>query len=307
MQDKTLKESLKTMLENRLQPKTDENDVNFRLYSVTTGDAYVLLPFPCPTLTPCPHFSPLRPTKLVAHGNKGLTDVDLMFSQAYREAGIDCNLIGIDWRELEGSAHVRVVQAGIQAGRLVGLMMKELGLKVKDIHAIGFSYGAHVVGNASKEIQRMGIEKIPRITALDPGRHGFNQESSDKIRLTKDDADLVDVIHTSKIGFQEPLGHVDFFPNGGLSQACEGDGDKINFCDLQAGGGWEHQRAVQYYQESIEDSHKFLSWKGEDYGQFVEGNEEDAVSMGEHLCSNGEPHEGKYYLKTNGKKPFSCS
>ena len=298
------------MLENRLQPKTDENDVHFRFYSPLAGDSYSVLSFPSPTLPSSSHFSPLLPTKLVAHGNKGLTDVDLLFCQAYREAGMGCNLVGIDWRELDGSAHLRVVQAGRQTGRLVEILVREVGLRVEDIHSIGFSYGAHVVANASKELQQLGLGRIPRITALDPGRHGFNQESSDNIRLCKADADLVDVIHTSRIGFQEPLGHLDFYPNGGDAQVSEGAGDKINFCDLQSGGGWEHQRAVQYYQESILGCHKFISWRGNDWQEFnmVEGErDEEHVSMGEHLCHKGVPKEGKYYLKTNGQKPFSLS
>jgi len=302
------------MLENRLQPKTDENDVKFRFYSPLAGDSYQVHSFPFLSPPPPSSFSSSRPTKLVAHGNKGLTDVDLLLNQAYREAGIDCNLVGIDWRELDGSAHLRVVQAGQQTGRLVECLVKEFGLRVEDIHCIGFSYGAHVVANASKEVQKLGQKRIPRITALDPGRHGFDQESADNIRLGKEDGDLVDIIHTSKIGFLDPLGHLDFYPNGGESQVCEGVGDKINFCDLQAGGGWEHQRAVQYYEESILSSTKFKGCQAESWEHFIELGEERLVStdeenvcMGEHLCHKGLPKEGKYYLQTNGRKPFSRS
>ena len=46
----------------------------------------------------------------------------------------------------------------------------------------------------------------------------FSQESSVNIRLEKSDGDLVDVIHTSKNGYQQPIGHMDFFPNGGRNQ-----------------------------------------------------------------------------------------
>ena len=193
------------MLENRLQTKTDENGVKFRFYSPLSGDSYQVHSFPFLSPPSPSSFSSSRPTKLVAHGNKGLTDVDLLLNQAYREAKIDCNLVGIDWRELDGSAHLRVVQAGRQTGKLVEDLVMEFGLKVEDIHCIGFSYGAHVVANASKELQKLGLCRIPRITAMDPGRHGFDQESADSIRLCKEDADLVDIIHTSRIGFLELL------------------------------------------------------------------------------------------------------
>jgi len=328
-QDLSLKQSLKTMLENRLQPKTDENDVKFRFYSPLSGDSYQEHSFPLDSPLPPSLFNPDRPTKLVAHGNKGLTDIDLLLAQAYRVAGVDCNLVGVDWRGLDGSAHLRVAQAGVQAGRLVGWLAEHYGLLVKNIHCIGFSYGAHVVANTSKEVAKLGVGRIARITALDPGRHGFNQASSDHIRLCKEDGDLVDVIHTSRIGFIQPLGHLDFFPNGGESQVCEGDGDLVNYCDLQAGGGWEHQRSVQYYQESILGYNKFLSLREESWERFLEleKNKEEGLAglddgrgagqtceegqeyacMGEHLCLKGIPKEGKYYLRTNGRKPFSKS
>ena len=150
------------MLENRLQPKTDENDVKFRFYSPLSGDSYQEHSFPLDSPLPPSLFNPDRPTKLVAHGNKGLTDIDLLLAQAYRVAGVDCNLVGVDWRGLDGSAHLRVVQAGVQAGRLVGWLAEQYGLLVKNIHCIGFSYGAHVVANTSKEVAKLG-HTIPQL------------------------------------------------------------------------------------------------------------------------------------------------
>ena len=96
---------------------------------------------------------------------------------------------------------------------------------------------------------------------------------------------------------------------------CEGDnGDKINFCDLQAGGGWEHQRAVQYFQESIMSRNKFMAVKAESWEQFKENEgivvkeqNIDVLHMGEHLCLQGPKQEGNYYLRTHGMKPFSLS
>ena len=89
---------------------------------------------------------------------------------------------------------------------------------------------------------------------IDLGRYGFSDGSSADIRLSASDADLVDVIHTSRVGYLTNVGHVDFFPNGGRNQVWESgtrDGDRISHCERLTGDGWEHQRAVQYYEESI--------------------------------------------------------
>lgn len=54
---------------------------------------------------------------------------------------------------------------------------------------------------------------------LDPAGPLFFQFSGD--RLSSTDADLVDVVHTciGLLGYEQPLGDVDFYPNGGrLSQ-----------------------------------------------------------------------------------------
>ena len=65
---------------------------------------------------------------------------------------------------------------------------------------------------------------------LDPARFAFTDAPPDA-RLDKSDAMFVDVIHTDigKWGLEQPVGHVDFYPNGGASQAgCEYGNDKLS-------------------------------------------------------------------------------
>lgn len=52
---------------------------------------------------------------------------------------------------------------------------------------------------------------------LDPARPGFEIFTVQSERLSVDDADFVDVIHTAagSLGYSESIGHVDFFPNSG--------------------------------------------------------------------------------------------
>ena len=59
------------------------------------------------------------------------------------------------------------------------------------------------------------------MTGLDPAGPQHTKVGND-LRLDKNDAAQVDVIHTNTIGFgtkrAETVGHIDFFPNGGAKQ-----------------------------------------------------------------------------------------
>ena len=78
------------------------------------------------------------------------------------------------------------------------------------------------------------------------------------------------------------------------------------------------RRAPALFEESIASENKFLAWKCPDNMDYEEwegmGIERSCpylcpfctlVSMGEYSTANGLP-EGVFYLKTNGKIPYSC-
>lgn len=54
---------------------------------------------------------------------------------------------------------------------------------------------------------------------MDPARPGFEFIPFQKERLSKDDAEFVDVIHTAggTLGIMDSLGHADFYPNDGVA------------------------------------------------------------------------------------------
>lgn len=67
------------------------------------------------------------------------------------------------------------------------------------------------------------------LSGLDPAEPHFSK-TDPIVRLDPTDADFVDVIHTDAgpflsggLGISEPVGHVDFYPNGGIEQpGCRG-------------------------------------------------------------------------------------
>lgn len=84
--------------------------------------------------------------------------------------------------------------------------------------------GGHVGGYVGKEILSQSGEKIRKITALDPAGPLF----TDLNRITANDADIVEIIHTNSVlGYHGEAGTVDFYPNGaGLVQpGCEDTDD----------------------------------------------------------------------------------
>ena len=84
--------------------------------------------------------------------------------------------------------------------------------------------GAHLAGYVGTIVQRDFHLKLGRITGLDPAEPHFSK-TPDIIRLDPSDAEFVDVIHTDAstfirggLGIVQPVGHVDFYPNGGNNQ-----------------------------------------------------------------------------------------
>lgn len=93
------------------------------------------------------------------------------------------------------------------------------GLNLMRTHVIGFSLGAHVSGFAGAE-----LPGLSRITGLDPAGPLFEAQHP-KVRLDSSDAEFVDVIHSNGenlilggLGSWQPMGHVDYYPNGGRVQ-----------------------------------------------------------------------------------------
>jgi pancreatic triacylglycerol lipase len=101
-----------------------------------------------------------------------------------------------------------------------------------------FFFKAHIVGHAGKNV-RLG--RINSIVGLDPAGPLFSVRNAAG-RLDAGDANYVECIHTNGptlilagAGIGAPIGHADFFPNGGTSQP----GCLTNTCS--------HLRAVSFY------------------------------------------------------------
>lgn len=89
------------------------------------------------------------------------------------------------------------------------------GMYLPSLHLIGLSLGAQMAGVCGASV-RSG--RVFRITGLDPAGPLFKKWPKE-LKLDRGDAEFVDVIHTDAgiFGYPRRIGHVDFWPNRGVS------------------------------------------------------------------------------------------
>ncbi|XP_037499186.1 pancreatic triacylglycerol lipase-like [Rhipicephalus sanguineus] len=193
---------------------------------------------------------------------------------------------------------------GVLLSKLIQEMIETSSgqLSASDVHVIGFSLGAQAAGFCGRHFYKYTNEKIGRITGLDPAGPLFQGTN---VALSKDDALFVDVIHTNAgklsewmFGMKGPVGHVDFYPNGGGRQpGCKNDVDL----------GCSHTKAIEYFVESLTSECLFAAYPcGSDWTQLLgEGGETNwSCSQKMGFYSFTKAGRGNFYLATNDNKPY---
>lgn len=254
------------------------------------------------------------------------------------------SVIVVDWGRgslppyTQAVANIRLV--GVITAHVINMLYDQLKLRSLDnVHIIGHSLGAHLSGYAGYALQRDFGLKLGRITGLDPAEPLFT-DSDPIVRLDRNDAKYVDVIHTDTVpitqgglGMPKAIGHVDFYPNGGRDNpGCDAPVDYyINqeegsfFWGVQQFLSCNHVRSHQYMIESIKAPCPFTAVTCESYEEFKAGKCFNCTGSDGHQCitfgfysqqsynqlvgtgalSSGQPI--KAYLKTNSSSPYCLS
>ncbi|EDV46470.1 vitellogenin-3 [Drosophila erecta] len=218
-----------------------------------------------------------------------------VFSKAYNCRG-DVNFVAVDAARFVDTLYTWSAFNTEEIGENIALgLVKLLDLvPVENIHLIGHSLGAHIVGSAGRHLQRLTNQTIPRITGLDPAKPCFN-EGEVLSGLMRGDARFVDVIHSNPgvLGKRDPVGDVDFYP-GGMSPLPAGC-----FSVTCA-----HARSWEYFAETIYPGNErnFLAVRCNSISRMRDFRcPGDDVPMGYQV-----PHniKGNYFLEVNGALPY---
>ncbi|XP_050351751.1 lipase member H-A-like [Nymphalis io] len=96
------------------------------------------------------------------------------------------------------------------------------GLDPKKLEIVGLSLGAQTASFIAKNYRLLTGMNISRVTGLDPAGPCFRNLGPED-RLDKTDADFVETVNTNidELGMAAPVGHVNFYVNGGETQPGE--------------------------------------------------------------------------------------
>lgn len=244
----------------------------------------------------------------------------------------DINCIIVDWSGgnkppyTQASSNTRVV--GAEIAFLLKVLTDQCGLQTMKVNVIGHSLGSHIASYAGSGIKKYNLT-LGRITGLDPAEPYF-QNMPTIVRLDPSDADFVDAIHTDGksilllgFGMEQPVGHIDFYPNNGRNQpGCKSSKISSFIISGMVEGSrrfisCNHQRAIDFYiatanrKDCLSIGIACKNWES-----FLEGkctecgkNGERCGIMGnrayEYYPNKVENGTGmKFFLKTSGKSPY---
>ncbi|KAL8561751.1 hypothetical protein ACOMHN_026034 [Nucella lapillus] len=266
-----------------------------------------------------------KDTRVIVHGYLDSGDqpwVHNMVRELLEKA--DQNVLVIDWRRGASSVDYLQVAANTRlVGKMVAAMLEKwvrVGADPSSFHLIGASLGAHISGYVGSALRGIG-----RITGLDPAGPSF-ANTSPAVRLDPTDAIFVDVIHTNAVaiiemglGYIEPCGTVDFYPNKGKRMpGCHTSlfGQLIGILggqDARDAMGCSHLRAVDYFLDSINSQCDMVASPCS-FPDILRRRHtcrhhahpcQDCVTMGYDVDLNASP--GVYYVRTGEEAPFCIS
>uniref|UniRef100_A0A672TR69 Lipoprotein lipase n=1 Tax=Strigops habroptila TaxID=2489341 RepID=A0A672TR69_STRHB len=301
-----------------------ESKFSLRTPAEPNEDVCYLIPGQVNSLAQC-NFNHTSKTFVVIHGwtVTGMYEswVPKLVDALYKREP-DSNVIVVDWL-IRAQQHYPVSAAytklvGKDVATFIDWMEEEFNYPLNNVHLLGYSLGAHAAGIAGSLTKK----KVNRITGLDPAGPTF--EYADAVtRLSPDDADFVDVLHTytrgspdRSIGIQKPVGHIDIYPNGGGFQPGCNFGEALRLiaekglADMDQLVKCSHERSIHLFIDSLLYEEKpSMAYRCNTKEAFEKGL---CLSCRKNRCNNlgykvnrvRTKRNTKMYLKTRAQMPY---
>ncbi|CAB3247778.1 unnamed protein product [Arctia plantaginis] len=178
--------------------------------------------------------------------------------------------------------------------------LTQYGLDPKTLSIVGLSLGGHTASFVAKNFKLLTGINISRITALDPSGPCFRNLGPED-RLDQSDADFVDVIETNidEYGMAAPVGHVNFYVNGGEFQP----GDVFW---VPCTGLCSHIRSFTLWVAALNNPDSFIALKCDSVQDARDKKCYDRTPIVTNIVglNTDRTREGVFYLSTDNNYPY---
>nr|XP_036224498.1 vitellogenin-1 [Bactrocera oleae] len=244
-----------------------------------------------------PEFDPEKKTVIFSTGFLSTVNFSATgeLAKAFSCRG-DTNFLVLDSGGYLGTLYFWAAQNTVKIGKYLAEGIQNLTqiIDIENIHIIGHSLGAQIMGSAARHYTDLTGNQLPHVTGLDPASPCFNEGEMLTI-LSASDAEFVDnIITTPGIAGQfAASGDVTFYVGG-----------KFPIQDPCTSLRCSHKIAIDYYIESVytNNERNFLAKRCISLHSLKAGK----CNGNEYPMGLAVPHhlKGRYILEVNKERPY---
>lgn len=231
-----------------------------------------------------------------------------MAKSIMRLTGNSLDKLSINYSHHPPDFNCKSISSAVRYLRPVGQRLAEMltnltaaGLDPQQLEFTGVGLGAQLMSFVAKTFHNLTGSKVSQITGLDPSGPCLRNLGPDE-RLDSSDADFVQVVSTNidGLGMAAPVGHVNFYVNGGEFQPSD-------FYWMPCTLHCSHFRSVTIWLVALERPDSFIGLKCDSVQQARSHRCYDRVPTETNVISNTKTdrsNTGVFYLATDNNWPY---